>query len=69
LTAVAPTVRFNAFEILATPTFFFASDFNSRTSDGVHARLTDFFFLAISFFFLAISAPLFKKRACITPKG
>jgi hypothetical protein len=48
-------------EILATPTFFFASDFNSRTSDGVHARLTDFFFLAIA-------APLFTKRAFITPK-
>ena len=48
LTAVAPTVRFNALEIFATPTFFLASDFNSRTSDGVHARLTDFFFLAIS---------------------
>jgi hypothetical protein len=61
LTAVAPTVRFNAFEILATPTFFFASDFNSRTSEGVHARLTDFFFLAIP-------APRFKKRAFITPK-
>src|SRR5882724_6615 len=53
LTAVAPTVRFNAFEILATPAFFFASDFNSRTSDAVHARLT-------VFFFLAISAPYFR---------
>jgi hypothetical protein len=49
LTAVAPTVRFNALEILATPTFFLASDFNSRTSEAVHARLT--------VFFLAISAP------------
>jgi len=54
LTAVAPTVRFNALEILATPTFFFANDLNSRTSDGVHARLVDFFFLAIT-------APLFLK--------
>ncbi|HEX3860483.1 MAG TPA: hypothetical protein VHY35_02180, partial [Stellaceae bacterium] len=53
-TAVAPTVRFSALEILATPTFFFASDFNSRTSDGVHARLMDFFFLAIA-------APLFQE--------
>jgi hypothetical protein len=61
LTAVAPTVRFNALEILATPTFFFASDFNSRTSLGVHARLTDFFFLAMT-------APLFWERACTTPK-
>jgi hypothetical protein len=43
LTAVAPTVRFNVFEILVTPTFFFASDFNSRTSVGVQGRLTNFF--------------------------
>jgi hypothetical protein len=49
LTAVAPIVRFNALEILATPVFFFASDFNSRTSDEVQARLTNFF---------AISAPV-----------
>jgi hypothetical protein len=48
LTAVAPIVRFNAFEILATPVLFFASDFNSRTSDEVQARRTMFFFLAIS---------------------
>jgi hypothetical protein len=51
LTAVAPIVRFNAFDILATPVFFFASDFNSRTSDEVHARRT-MFFLAISVPFL-----------------
>jgi hypothetical protein len=37
---VAPMVRFNAFDMLATPVFFFASDFNSRTSDEVHARRT-----------------------------
>jgi hypothetical protein len=48
LTAVAPIVRFNALEILATPVFFFASDFNSRTSDEVHARLTTVFFFGIS---------------------
>jgi hypothetical protein len=30
-TAVAPIVRFSAFEIFATPTFFLASDFISRT--------------------------------------
>jgi hypothetical protein len=48
--AVAPIVRFNDLEILATPTFFFASDFRSRTSDEVHARLTTFFFLAKSRF-------------------
>jgi hypothetical protein len=51
LTAVAPTVRFKAFEILATPIFFFASAFSSRTSDAVQARLT-IFFLAISVPFL-----------------
>ena len=50
ITLVAPGERFNAFEILVTPTFFFASDFNSRTSVAVHARLTNFF--------LAISAPV-----------
>jgi hypothetical protein len=44
---VAATVRFNPFEIRLTPTFFFASDFNSRTSDEVQARRTIFFFLAI----------------------
>jgi hypothetical protein len=43
LTAVAPIVRFNALDIFVTPTFFRASDFSSRTSDEVHARLTDFF--------------------------
>jgi hypothetical protein len=48
LAAVAPIVRFNALEILPTPTFFFASDFSSRTSDEVHARRTAFFFLAKS---------------------
>jgi hypothetical protein len=57
--AVAPIVRFNDLEILATPTFFFASDFRSRTSDEVHARLTTFFFLAKSRF-------LFWNRACVT---
>jgi hypothetical protein len=44
LTAVAPIVRLSALDIFATPTFFFASDFSSRTSDGVQARLTNFFF-------------------------
>ena len=46
LTAVAPIVRFNAFEIFATPTLFLASDFISRSSDEVHARRTIAFFLA-----------------------
>jgi hypothetical protein len=76
LTAIAPAVRFNAFAIRATPAFFFASDFSSRTSDDVHARLTVVFFVAVfffadfflaDFFFLAMSAPRFGSRACITP--
>jgi hypothetical protein len=49
-TAVAPTVRFSDFEILAAPIFFFARDLNSRTSEAAHARRTVFFFF---FFFLA----------------
>jgi len=57
LTAVAPIILFKAFEILTTP-IFLASDFNSRTSDEVHARLT--------IFFLAIAVPFFENRACIT---
>jgi hypothetical protein len=60
LTVVAPIVRFNALDILATPTFLRASDFNSRTSDGVHARLTNFF-LAIS-----IPVPVYVSRASNT---
>jgi hypothetical protein len=61
LTAIAPAVRFNAFAIRATPAFFFASDFNSRTSDDVHARLTVVFFadFFLADFFLAMSAPQF----------
>jgi len=53
--AVAPTVRFNALEILPTPAFFFANDFNSRTSVAVHARRM--------IFFLAIVVP--SRRAMI----
>jgi hypothetical protein len=45
-TAVAPAVRFSAFEILATPILFLARDLNSRTSEAVHERRTIFFFLA-----------------------
>jgi hypothetical protein len=70
LTAIAPAVRFNSFAIRATPAFFFASDFSSRTSDDVHARLTVAFFAGVFFadvFFLAMSAPQFGSRACITP--
>jgi hypothetical protein len=75
LTAIAPAVRFNAFAMRATPAFFFASDFSSRTSDDVHARLTVVLFAVVffavvffaDFFFLAMSAPQFGSRACITP--
>jgi hypothetical protein len=60
LTVVAAIVRFNAFDILATPTFLRASDFNSRTSDEVHARLTDFFV------FISIPVPFCENRASNT---
>jgi hypothetical protein len=59
LTAVAPIVRFNALDIFVTPTFLFANDFSSRTSDGVHARLTDFFFISIP-------VPIYENRASST---
>src|SRR5579872_4303703 len=60
---MAPTVRFNATEIRATPDFLFANDFSSRTSDAVQARLTVFFFaFFVDFFFLAISALLSGSR-------
>jgi hypothetical protein len=61
LAAVAPAVLFKAFDILDMPTFFFASDFSSRTSDEVHARLIEFF-LAIS-----DSLPFCENRASSTP--
>jgi hypothetical protein len=57
-TAVAPIVRFNAFDILVTPVFFFASDFNSRTSDDVQARRT--------IFLVAIYVPFLTERRSIT---
>jgi hypothetical protein len=60
LTAVAPIVRFNAFDTFATPTFFLANDFSSRTSDEVHARLADFFF------FISIPVPVYENRASST---
>jgi hypothetical protein len=60
LTAVAPIVRFNALDIFVTPTFLRASDFSSRTSDGVHARLTDFFF------FISIPIPVYGSWASST---
>jgi hypothetical protein len=61
LTAVAPIVRFNALDIFVTPTFLRASDFSSRTSEEVHARLTDFFF------FISIPVPVYESRASNTP--
>ena len=45
-TAVAPAVRFSAFEILATPIFLLARDLNSRKSEAVHERRVGFFLLA-----------------------
>jgi hypothetical protein len=51
ITLVAPGERLNAFEIFFTPTLVFASDFNSRTSDAVHVRLTVFFLAIRSSFF------------------
>jgi hypothetical protein len=57
--AVAPAVRFNALDIFVTPTFFFASDFSSRTSDEVQVRLTDFFLAILSWF-------LFVRTALLT---
>ncbi|MFG3598272.1 hypothetical protein [Bradyrhizobium sp. RDI18] len=47
MTLVAPGVRFNAFEILATPDFDFAIVFIVRTSSFVHARRTTFLAFAI----------------------
>jgi hypothetical protein len=49
LTAVAPIVRFNAFDILVTPVFFFASTFSSRTSDEVQGRRATFSFFIFRF--------------------
>jgi hypothetical protein len=47
MTLVAPGVRFNAFEILATPDLDFAIVFIVRTSSFVHARRTTFLAFAI----------------------
>src|ERR1700748_856985 len=63
LTAVAPIVRFNAFDIFVTPAFFFASDFSSRTSDGVHARRAAFFFL------IGIPSSLFLSDGLLSRKA
>jgi hypothetical protein len=55
ITLVAPGERFNALAILATPCLSLAIVFNVRTSSFDHARLT-------TFFFLAISVPFFENR-------
>jgi hypothetical protein len=68
-TAIAPTVRFSVFEMWATPAFFLAIDFSSRTSDAVHARRMVFFFAEFfftgkfftEFFFLAIVGSLISE--------
>ena len=39
---VALVVRFSVRAMLAVHVFFFASDFNVRTSDAVHSRRFDF---------------------------
>jgi hypothetical protein len=48
-------------DLFVTPTFLRASDFSSRTSEEVHARLTDFFF------FISIPVPVYESRASNTP--
>src|SRR5215218_1027374 len=56
----APTVRFNDFEILATPTLRFATPFSIRRSVAVHGRTVCAFF--------AIVAPHRSRRASL-PKS
>jgi hypothetical protein len=48
IAVVAPGERFNALAISVTPSLFFPIIFNVRTSSFDDARLTIFFFLAIS---------------------
>ena len=57
---VAPSVLFNFLAILAAAVFFFANDFNSRTSVAVQARRF--------FDFLAINPP-FQERQTISLSG
>ena len=47
---VAPSVRFISLAIFLAGVFFRASDFNSRTSSGVHVRL----------FFAMFGSPIIK---------
>jgi hypothetical protein len=62
ITLVAPTVRFKAFEIFAPPDFAFAIVFICRKSSFVHGR-------RISFFALAICAPVFLWRNWLLLRG
>jgi hypothetical protein len=55
----APTVRFNDFEIFATPAFCFANPFSIRKSVAVHGRMVRAFF--------AISSPLVTQWARVLP--
>jgi hypothetical protein len=55
----APTVRFNDFEIFATPAFCFANPFSIRRSVAVHGRMVRAFF--------AISSPLVTQWARVLP--
>jgi hypothetical protein len=55
----APTVRFNDFEIFATPAFCFANPFSILRSVAVHGRMVRAFF--------AISSPLVTQWARLLP--
>jgi hypothetical protein len=71
-TVVAATVLLRAFDTFETPTFFLASDFSSRTSDGVHNRRTTFLVLANfeSFFsFVALIECLAHNSVLTTPQS
>jgi hypothetical protein len=57
MTEVAPGVLFSDFDIFPTPALAFAIVFICRTSSLVHSRRT---------IALAIFAPVFVKRPCIT---
>ena len=65
-------MRFSAFEILATPILFFAKDLNSRTSEAVHARRTDFFLAGITRSFVEgarlVTRPLHATMADVSRK-
>jgi hypothetical protein len=68
ITLVAPTVRFNAFEILVTPALAFAIVFSVRTSSLDHVRRPTFFFLAISVPFFGTGLLSWCVRLAISAK-